>query len=125
MRFTTICQPILEDAWCPDQGDRSWMVPLSDDGVIVIPSIDTVWIDAAEAGGWPDPDETADWRIGDEDPDPVIVSQERAWHGDHIGIMIDGEWHHWFGRVWSSEAAARAAAAERMQQETHHDDLHD
>ena len=51
MRLTTICQLILEDAWCPDQGDRSWIVPLSDDGVIVIPSIDTVWIDAAEAGG--------------------------------------------------------------------------
>ena len=123
MKLTTICQPILEDAWCPDQGDRSWTVPLSDDGVIVIPSIDTVWIDGLEPGGWPDPAETAAWRLGGEDP--VDGSPDWHYYGDHIGIMLGGDWHHWFGRVWSSEAAARAAAAERMQQETHHDDLHD
>lgn len=89
-------------------------LPLTADGVRVVPNVDRVWIDPENKSGWMGEQEIHGvWD--DEDkyiPSPLILIQSWAHHGDHCWMMHEScdEGFHWQGPLFSTETAARAAA---------------
>lgn len=87
-------------------------LPVTADGVPVVPNVDTVWIDSNEHGGWP---HDAAWVDGVIRVETWTAHRDTNGAFDHIWLLLPDadEGDHWFGKIYSTREAAEKAA-------THH-----
>jgi len=78
-------------------------LPLTEDGVRVVPNVDPIWINPEEPGGWPH----NEWWGGSETREVVFW----MYHSDHLFVRLDADefGDYWFGKFYSTREAAEQA----------------